>query len=58
MDENKYDIIHCHTPMGGVLTRLAARKPDGKGVKGRLYSTWISFLERITVYELVALLSD
>lgn len=24
--DNKYDIIHCHTPMGGVLTRLAARK--------------------------------
>jgi len=24
--ENKYDIIHCNTPMGGFLTRLAARK--------------------------------
>lgn len=24
--ENKYEIIHCHTPVGGVLTRLAARK--------------------------------
>lgn len=24
--ENRYDILHCHTPMGGVLGRLAARK--------------------------------
>ena len=23
--ENNYDIIHCHTPVAGVLTRLAAR---------------------------------
>lgn len=23
---NKFDLIHCHSPMGGVLTRLAARK--------------------------------
>ena len=26
INENNYDIIHCHTPVGGVLTRLAARK--------------------------------
>lgn len=26
IDGNNYDIIHCHTPVGGVLTRLAARK--------------------------------
>lgn len=25
MQENNYDIIHCHTPVAGVLTRLAAR---------------------------------
>jgi Glycosyltransferase len=24
--ENDYDIVHCHTPMGGCLARLAARK--------------------------------
>lgn len=23
--ENQYDIVHCHTPVAGVLTRLAAR---------------------------------
>lgn len=33
IDENKYDIIHCHTPMGGVLTRLAARKARKDGTK-------------------------
>ncbi|MFP4979266.1 glycosyltransferase family 4 protein [Paenibacillus sp. CN-4] len=26
VDENNYSIIHCHTPMGGVLARLAARR--------------------------------
>lgn len=26
IETNKYDIIHCHTPVGGALTRLAARK--------------------------------
>ncbi|WNB92457.1 glycosyltransferase family 4 protein [Bacillus sp. NEB1478] len=31
--ENDFDIIHCHTPMGGVLTRLAARKARKKGAK-------------------------
>ncbi|RST72544.1 glycosyltransferase family 1 protein [Siminovitchia acidinfaciens] len=25
IDNNHYKIIHCHTPMGGVLSRLAAR---------------------------------
>lgn len=24
IDEEKFDVIHCHTPMGGVVTRLAA----------------------------------
>ena len=30
---NNYDIIHCHTPVGGVLARLAARKERKKGTK-------------------------
>jgi len=33
IDDNHYNIIHCHTPMGGVLTRLAARKIRKKGTK-------------------------
>ena len=32
-DINSYDIIHCHTPVGGVLTRLAARSYREKGTK-------------------------
>lgn len=33
IDENNYDIIHCHTPTAGVLTRLAARKARKKGTR-------------------------
>lgn len=33
IDETDYDIIHCHTPMGGVLARLAARQARAKGTK-------------------------
>ncbi|MEC0228028.1 glycosyltransferase family 4 protein [Paenibacillus alba] len=33
INENHYDIIHCHTPMGGVLARLAARQARKKGTK-------------------------
>lgn len=31
--QNKYDIIHCNTPVAGILTRWAARKERGKGTK-------------------------
>lgn len=33
IDENDYKIIHCHTPMGGVLSRLAAIQARKKGTK-------------------------
>ena len=33
IESNHYDVIHCHTPMGGVLTRFAARKVRRKGTK-------------------------
>ena len=33
IDSNEYDIIHCHTPVGGVLTRLAAKKARQHGTK-------------------------
>jgi glycosyltransferase EpsD len=33
IDKNQYKIIHCHTPMGGFLTRLAARNARKTGTK-------------------------
>lgn len=30
INNNKYDIIHCHTPVGGVLTRMTAKKARKK----------------------------
>lgn len=33
LDEEHYDIIHCHTPMGGVVARLAAGSARNKGTK-------------------------
>lgn len=29
----EFDLIHCHSPIGGVITRLAARKAREKGTK-------------------------
>lgn len=33
IDDGEYDIIHCHTPVGALLTRLAAIKARKKGTK-------------------------
>lgn len=33
IDEGQYDVIHCNTPMGGIVTRLAARKARKRGTK-------------------------
>lgn len=33
INNGEYDIIHCHSPIGGVLTRFAARKARKKGTK-------------------------
>lgn len=33
IDDNAYDIIHCHTPVAALLTRLAARKARKKETK-------------------------
>lgn len=61
IDEGEYDIIHCNTPMGGIVTRLAARKARKKGTKviymahgfhfykGASWKNWLVFypIERI-----------
>lgn len=31
--DNRYDIVHCHTPMGGILARLASFSQRKKGTK-------------------------
>ena len=31
--ENHFDLVHCHTPMGGILGRLAAKKYRKAGTK-------------------------
>lgn len=33
IEAGDYDVIHCHTPMGAMLARLAARKVRKKGTK-------------------------
>lgn len=33
IDTYEYDIVHCHTPVGGVLARLAARQARRCGTK-------------------------
>lgn len=33
IDEGQYDVIHCNTPMGGIVTRLAARDARKRGTK-------------------------
>lgn len=33
IENGNYDVIHCNTPMGGIVTRLAARKARKKGTK-------------------------
>ena len=32
-DNNKYELVHCHTPIGGVIARMAARKYRKQGTK-------------------------
>ncbi len=33
LNENQYDIVYCHTPVGGLVARLAARKARKHGTK-------------------------
>lgn len=31
MEEHEFDLVHCHTPMGGALARLAAHNTTHTG---------------------------
>lgn len=33
IDANNYDVVYCHTPVGGLVARLAARNARKKGTK-------------------------
>ena len=33
INDGGYDVVHCHTPVGGVMARLAARQARRKGTK-------------------------
>lgn len=33
LETEKFDLAHCHTPMGGVVTRLASKKARKEGTK-------------------------
>ena len=33
LEEEEFDLVHCHTPMGGVLARIACDKYRKKGMK-------------------------
>ena len=33
INENEYDVIHCNTPVGGILTRMTAKKARKRGTK-------------------------
>ena len=54
--KEKYDIIHTHTPMGSVVTRLAAKKARKQGTRVIYTSTRIPFLQRSTSSKLVPFL--
>lgn len=33
LDKNQYDVLYCHTPVGGLVARLAAKKARKSGTK-------------------------
>ena len=33
LEQEHYDVVHCNTPMGGIVTRLAAKKARKQGTK-------------------------
>lgn len=58
MKEEQYDLIHCHTPIAGILTRIAARHSRARDTKviytthGLAYTTQSSFKTKL-VYKTI-----
>ena len=46
LKNNKYDLVHCHTPIVGILTRLAARKYRKAGTKVIYTTHGFSFTDK------------
>ena len=42
-DSGNYEVVHCNTPMGGMIARLATRTARKKGTK-LFYTAHASFL--------------
>jgi len=67
IEENDYAIIHCHTPLGGVLGRLAARQTRKQGTKV-IYTAhgfhfyqggpWLNWLLYYPIEKILARLTD
>lgn len=58
--ENKYEFIHCHTPIGGVLGRIAARRTGTKVIytaHGFHFYTGASLLNWLIYYPIEHFLS-
>lgn len=48
-EHNKFDLIHCHTPIVGMLTRLAAIKCRRQGTKVIYTTHGFSFTDRTSI---------
>ncbi|MDL2292007.1 glycosyltransferase family 4 protein [Acholeplasma sp. OttesenSCG-928-E16] len=46
LEAEKYDIVYCHTPTGGVVTRLAARKVRKSGTKVVYFAHGLHFFKK------------
>lgn len=43
IDEGNYDVVHCNTPVGGVLTAGCTKSPQARH-QGLLYRSWLPLL--------------
>ena len=46
IQKENYDVIHCNTPMGGIVTRLAAEKQERMEQKC-IHSTWLPIFIKV-----------